>query len=52
LPEITITIGVSDQDPDPHSIGFLDQDPGGVKSAEIAGENEAKRQIIYHKKFI
>jgi hypothetical protein len=37
-------------DPDPHSIGFLDPDLGGVKSAEIEGENEAKIQIIHHKK--
>jgi hypothetical protein len=35
---------------DPHSIGFLDPDQGGVKSAEIEGEKEAKRQIIHHKK--
>jgi hypothetical protein len=35
---------------DPHSIGFQDPDPGGVKSAEIEGENEAKRQVIHHKK--
>jgi hypothetical protein len=27
-----------------------DPDPGGVKSAEIEGENEAKIQIIHHKK--
>jgi hypothetical protein len=27
-------------------------DPGSVKSPEIAGENEAKRQIIHHKKLI
>jgi hypothetical protein len=39
---------------DPHSIGVLDPDPkpGGVKSAEIEGENEAKRQIIHHIKVI
>jgi hypothetical protein len=29
-----------------------DPDPGGFKSAEIAAKNEAKRQIIYHKKLI
>jgi hypothetical protein len=35
---------------DPYSIGFLDPDPGGVKSANIEGKNDAKRQIIHHKK--
>jgi hypothetical protein len=43
---------------DPHSTGFLDPDPhsesdldpGGVKSGEIEGGKEAKRQIIHHKK--
>jgi hypothetical protein len=44
----TGTTSVSD--PDPHLISFLD--PGGVKSAEIEGENEAKRQIIHHQKLI
>jgi hypothetical protein len=39
-------------DPDPHSIGFLGPDPGGVKSAEIEGENEAKIQVIHFKKLI
>jgi hypothetical protein len=29
-----------------------DIDPGGVKSAEIEGENESKIQIIHHKKLI
>jgi hypothetical protein len=35
---------------DPHAIGFLDPDPGGVKSAKAEGGNRAKRQIIHHKK--
>jgi hypothetical protein len=37
---------------DPHSISFLDPDPRGVKSDEIAGKNKAKSQIIHHKKLI
>jgi hypothetical protein len=51
-------------DPDPHwtrirlafwiriRIRNADPYPKGVKSAEIAGENEAKRKIIHHKKLI
>jgi hypothetical protein len=45
-------IRTSVSDPDPHSIGLLDPDPGGVKSSEIEGKNEAKRQIIHHKNLI
>jgi hypothetical protein len=49
-------------DPDPHWIRIrlaswiririrnADLDPGGVKSYEIEGKNEAKSQIIIHKK--
>jgi hypothetical protein len=34
---------------DPHSIGFLDPDPEGVKSAKSEGKHKAKRQKIHHK---
>jgi hypothetical protein len=34
---------------DPHLIGFLDPDPGGVKSAKTAGKNRANRHKIHHK---
>jgi hypothetical protein len=39
---------------DPHSIGVQDPDadPEVVKSAEIEGENEDKRQVIHPKKVI
>jgi hypothetical protein len=34
-------------DPDPHPIGFLDPDPGGVKVARTERKNGAKRQKSY-----
>jgi hypothetical protein len=32
-------------DPDPHWIGFLDPDPGGVKSAKTEGKTESGSEI-------
>jgi hypothetical protein len=36
---------------DPHSIGRLDPDPGGLKREKKREKNAAKIQIIRHKKY-
>jgi hypothetical protein len=36
---------------DPHSIGFPDPNPGGLKRAKMKEKNAAKRQLIRHKMY-
>jgi hypothetical protein len=47
---VSVTGSVSDRDLELHSIRIrnADPDPGGVKSAENEGGNQAKRQLIHH----